>query len=140
MLSRILAAFSSARTVTVGSVRDGDSFETAPDAHGRIERVRLLSINAPEYHAPGGRAARAALAAMIPPGAVVTLEFGHRARDRYGRTLAYVTSAAGLNVNLEMVRRGFAESDVYSGDGGLFGLQLGLSEAGARLAGRGLWG
>lgn len=140
MLSRILAAFSSDRTVTVGMIRDGDSFDTAPDARGEVERVRMLSINAPEYRRPGGVEARAALASMIPVGSRVTLRYGSRDVDKYGRTLAYVTSQAGHDVNLEMVRRGYASADVYDGDGGLFGLHLGISQLWARIKGRGLWG
>ncbi len=87
----------------VARVSDGDSFYCEG-----AKRVRLTGIDAPEL-AQGaiGDQARAALVALMPPGAEVTLELDVAPEDRYGRTLAYVWRDGNM-VNREMVRRGWA--------------------------------
>lgn len=110
------------------SVIDGDSLS------GGGERLRLLGIDAPEYRQqcqregvawPCGRAARDALALLLPNGHA---ECRGRQRDRYGRLLV-TCRVDGLDVNAEMVRRGMAVS---------FG-DYQTEEAEARTARAGLW-
>ena len=97
-----------AGTCTVGTISDGDTFACTNGA-----RVRLLLIDTPERaQAPYGEQARAALAALIPPGSDVRLEFDVEEQDRYGRLLAYV-HRGGTIVNEQMARQGYALSLIY---------------------------
>jgi micrococcal nuclease len=59
--------------------------------------------------------------------------------DRYGRLLRYVWRD-GLNVNLELVRRGAAAPYFYGGDRGRYASRLLADAVAAKRAGRGLWG
>jgi endonuclease YncB( thermonuclease family) len=92
---------------TVLSVGDGDTL-TVNDS-GRRTTIRLACIDAPESaQSPYGSQSRAALQALAPVGAAVTIQ--GNTRDRYGRTVAEILRG-NTNVNLELVRRG--EAFVY---------------------------
>jgi endonuclease YncB( thermonuclease family) len=127
---------------TVASVEDGDGLTLAD---GR--RVRLAGIDAPEPPpaaadgaAPGGSpaaAAREALAALAL-GKAVTLAFGAHPRDRYGRVVAQLTTADGLWLQGELLRRGLARVHSFADDRAMVPRMLAI-EAEARTAGRGLW-
>lgn len=99
---------------------DGDTIDIVID--GTEERVRLTGIDTPEVahggspERPGnyaecfGDAAAAFIVDLLPIGTSVRLERDVVARDDYGRLLAYVyRSTDGLFVNVELVRRGFAQ-------------------------------
>jgi len=116
-------------------VVDGDSIEVIA-ANGRIERVRLIGIDAPEYRTqPYGQEARAALSAVLETreafGRRPTLTIRRCGRDQYGRTLARVWRGS-LCVNSWMIANGHA----WAERGSLAG---NLSMAQARLSRRGLW-
>lgn len=135
-----------ARRVVVERVLDGDTITVTGD-----ERVRLLTINAPELHATtraddadcGAQAAADALSALLPPGTPVLLNGlkGEPPTDRYGRTLSrvFLDRPGGLvNISLYLAEGGLvrvyteyptADSDDASQ----------LADA-ARSAKRGLWG
>jgi endonuclease YncB( thermonuclease family) len=122
---------------TVASVTDGDTLRLRD---GR--RVRLVQIDAPEESADCyGREATAELARLAPPGTVVSLEQDAHldAVDDYGRLLRYVL-VAGVDVNLELVRRGAAVPYFFRGDRGIHWKELLVAVADARAARRGLWG
>lgn len=92
----------------VRHIADGDTLECATEG-----RVRLIGIDTPEPgQEPFGSAATAALAAIIPTGATVQLEFDLERRDRYDRLLAYVWFR-GQSVNWRLVRHGWAVSGRY---------------------------
>lgn len=133
-LSLALPSLAGPETAVVRFITDGDSFETED---GR--RVRLLSIDAPELYDCGGTEARIALARLLPVGSRIEMRRGARELDDYGRDLAYVFNARGENVNLEMVRRGFARVDVFDGDGGLMEMRLHAASLSARLESCGLF-
>ena len=122
---------------TVASVADGDTLSLADGA-----RVRLVQIDAPEL---GGecysRAAARELRRLTPVGASVSLEADRRldAVDRYGRLLRYVWRN-GVNVNLELVRRGAATVWLYDGDRGKYAARLLAAARQARAERRGVWG
>ena len=59
--------------------------------------------------------------------------------DRYGRLLRYV-KRNGLNVNLELARRGAAAPYFYGGDRGRYAGSLMRAAQSAKAAKRGLWG
>src|SRR5262245_42932393 len=127
-----------ATSAHVARVIDGDTIVL-----GDGRRVRLVQIDTPE---PGtaecySRAAGRTLRGLLPLGASVTLEADPRLDqvDRYGRLLRYV-HRGGLNLNLELVRRGAATVWLYDGDRGKYASQLLSAASTARKARRGLWG
>jgi micrococcal nuclease len=127
----------SSQVAVVASVYDGDTL-TLRD--GR--RVRLLQIDTPELgsgecYSP---AARTALLSLAPPGKRVVLEADPALdrTDRYGRLLRYV-KRNGVNVNVELARRGAAAPYFYGGDRGRYASSLMRAAQGAKAAKRGLW-
>jgi micrococcal nuclease len=129
---------SAATHARVARVIDGDTIVLANGLH-----VRLLQIDAPE---PGtgecfSRAAGRELRSLLPAGAAVTLEVDPLLDrvDRYGRLLRYVLRG-GLNLNLELVRRGAATVWFYGGDRGRYAARLLAAGIAARKARLGLWG
>ncbi|WP_165356669.1 thermonuclease family protein [Sphingosinicella sp. BN140058] len=88
--------------------------------------MRLAGIDAPEYHQPGGRAARFALDAFLT-GHPIRLSI--RGRDRFGRVVGRVF-VAGRSASWQMLQRGHAWPSTK------LGFIVALP---ARLAGRGLW-
>ena len=122
--------------VEVARVGDGDSIELESG-----ERVRLVQIDAPELGEDEcyGEEALAVLEELLPPGSSVRLEADPRLddADRFDRLLRYV-HRDGLNVNLELVRRGAAS--VWFVDGpGRYADELLDAAREAQEAGRGLW-
>lgn len=89
----------------VKEVVDGDTLILSSG-----ERVRLIGINAPEYGRYYFNEAKQMLG-MLVMGKRIKLEKDITDRDQYGRLLRYVY-VDGLFVNLEMVKRGFA--NVYT--------------------------
>jgi endonuclease YncB( thermonuclease family) len=121
----------------VASVYDGDTLALRD---GR--RVRLLQIDTPELGSGEcySRAARTALLGLAPPGGQVVLEIDPALDrvDRYGRILRYV-KRNGVNVNLELVRRGVAAPYFYRGDRGRYAGALMRAAQSAKATRRGLW-
>jgi micrococcal nuclease len=98
-----------ARTERVTEVIDGDTFKTE-----KGNAVRLLGINAPEIHDPGGDIAKHMLTHMVI-GKNVRLERDATDQDDYGRLLRYVY-VGDVFINAEMVRMGYAELRFYPPD------------------------
>jgi micrococcal nuclease len=121
----------------VDYVTDGDTLRVRSG-----ERIRLLQIDAPELHGDCyGKAARAALERLAPPGATVTLvrDRALDSTDAYGRRLRYVF-ARGTNVNLALVSGGAASPYFFRGERGRYARQLLAAVKRARAARRGYWG
>jgi len=120
----------------VAEVVDGDTIRL-----GDGTRVRLVQIDAPEAEGEcyGGQASRV-LEALLPISTQVGVQTDPALDriDRYGRLLAYVFKG-GLNVNLELVRRGAAAPYFYRGDRGRYAAQLLAAARRARAERRGLW-
>jgi micrococcal nuclease len=123
-------------------VVDGDTVVVRTGS--REERVRYIGVDTPESVKPGTPVqcfAKAAAAAnrRLVEGRAVRLVRDAEARDRYGRTLAYVYRAGdGLFVNAELVRRGYAKPltirpNVAHRE------ELQRLAVAARRAGKGLW-
>jgi len=93
----------------VKEVVDGDTIILSDES-----RVRLIGINTPEYEMYFYEEAREVLEAMVL-GKEVMLEKDISIVDKYGRLLRYVY-AGDLFVNLEMVKRGFANAYTYPPD------------------------
>lgn len=99
----------------VERVVDGDTVRVRFPGQPATESVRLIGVDTPETHGPGGlrecfgREASDHTASLLPPGTAVRLVRDAEARDRYGRLLAYIyRSRDDLFVNLELARKGFA--------------------------------
>lgn len=108
----------------------------------RREKVRYIGIDAPELHhptrgeEPGGREATE-LNRRLVGSQPVRLELDVRARDQYGRLLAYVW-VGDLMVNAELVRLGYAQVMTVPPNVKHQALLVKLQRE-ARDAGRGLW-
>lgn len=108
-------------------------------------QVRLVGLQAPKL--PLGRPnypkwpladeAKEALRALAL-GRRVTLAFGGRRSDRYGRHLAHLYRADGLWIQGEMLKRGLARVYSFRDNRALVPEMLAL-EREARVAGRGIW-
>ncbi len=117
-------------TGRVVGVHDGDSITVL--AAGKVQlKIRLEGIDAPELKQPFSQQSKEALSGLVF-GKTVSLHV--TGTDRYKRTLAVVI-VGGLNVNREMLLRGFAWHFVrYSKDAALKAAQIEAKEAM-----RGLW-
>ena len=97
----------------VRKVYDGD---TVLLTDGR--KIRLLGINTPEIeHANqvaqvGGDAARKWLTQQLL-GTKIRLEFDQEKRDKYKRYLAHIFTKHGVHINYELVRLGFASTNIF---------------------------
>ena len=131
------AARAAEAATVVASVYDGDTL-TLRD--GR--RIRLIQIDTPEVGSGEcySRAARTALVDLTPVGSTVVLEADPTLDkvDRYGRLLRYVRRN-GVNVNIELVRRGAAAPYFYRGERGKYAGRLNAAVASATASKRGLW-
>ena len=122
---------------TVAWVNDGDTLTLAGGA-----KVRLVQIDAPELHGDCyGRAALRALIDLTPNGTRVRLVADPELdeRDVHGRLLRYVYRG-GLNVNVELVRRGAASPYYFREERGGFADELDDAVEGARDRRAGYWG
>jgi micrococcal nuclease len=103
----------------IADVVDGDTLKVRTG--GRRETVRLIGIDTPETHRPntpvecGGPQATDAMTRRARPGTQVTLvtDPTQDRRDRYGRLLAYVDRADGVDLGRAQVRDGWADVYVY---------------------------
>ena len=108
-------------------------------------RVRLVGIMAPklplgrpEFHTePLAEQAKAALAELTM-GRRLTLSYGGRRLDRYGRALAHLHDESGVWIQGEMLRRGLARVYTFSDNRAVIGEMLAF-EAEARAGARGVW-
>jgi endonuclease YncB( thermonuclease family) len=109
-------------TAVVASIYDSDTLSLRD---GR--RVRLVQIDTPELGSGEcySRAARTVLLSLAPIGRPVVLEIDPALdrTDRYGRILRYV-KPNGVNVNVELVRRGAAAPYFYRSDRGRYAATL----------------
>jgi micrococcal nuclease len=112
------AAPKAERRARVISIVDGDTIKVRL-ADGSRETVRLVGIDTPESRRPntpvecGAEQAGAALNRLLARREVVLVRDPTQdARDRYGRTLAYV-DVGSLDAGEQMVRGGWAKPYVY---------------------------
>ena len=131
---------------TVVAVVDGDTVRVRFPGRSAPESVRLIGIDTPETHGPGGlrecfgAEASARTSSLLPEGEAVRLERDVEARDRYARLLAYVhRKRDGLFVNLALARDGFA-APLSIPPNVAHASALVAAAGEARAAGRGLWG
>lgn len=89
-------------TGPVVKVQDGDTLTVL--VHQRQVKIRLESIDAPESKQPFGKRSQQSLAQLCAAKTATVHETG---KDRYGRTLGWVT-CDNLDASSEQVRRGMA--------------------------------
>jgi micrococcal nuclease len=140
VLSLLFISSSYASSLKVSRVTDGDTI-TVRD--GRVETIiRLVGIDAPEIShkkrepsQPYGEAATKYLAGQMLNKTVEIKDYG---LDRYERTLG-VVFLNGTNINLEMIKAGYAE--VYRGTpaAGFDSVPYWKAEEDARAAKKGMW-
>jgi micrococcal nuclease len=127
--------------VPVTRVVDGDTVRVLRES--REERIRLIGIDAPEVDWYGGQAEcfgdeAGRFLRRLLAGERVVLEVDREPTDRYGRTLAYLYTEEGLQVNLLLVQEGYAEVTIYPPND-RYEDELRAAQADAQQAGRGLW-
>jgi micrococcal nuclease len=130
-------------TASVVRAVDGDTLIVRLDS-GERQRVRVIGVDTPEDVAPGrpvqcwSRKAAAFTKAALE-GRSVTLVLGREEQDRYGRTLAYVTRSDGFDLEVELLRGGYARTlEIAPNDDRA--ARYAALERTARRAGVGLWG
>jgi micrococcal nuclease len=140
------AATTGAGAATIDHVVDGDTVRVRFPGRRGTESVRLIGIDTPETHGPGGlrecfgQEAAARTARLLPEGTEVRLVRDEEARDRYGRLLAYVyRSSDDLFVNLSLARDGYAAALSFAPNPAPRE-EIGHAVDAARDADRGLWG
>jgi micrococcal nuclease len=128
---------------TVTRVVDGDTLHVR--IGGADDKVRLVGIDTPETHGPGGlrecfgQEATRHMEDLLPVGTAVTVVRDVEARDRYGRLLAYIYRARdGLFVNLAMAREGYAVPLTIAPNVA-HAAEFVAAASDARRANRGLW-
>lgn len=105
--SFLVKTFDEKTQVFIDRVIDGDTIVSNGSS------IRLLGINSPEKGESLSLEAKEFLESQVL-NKTVFLEYGKDKKDRYGRTLAYVF-VNGKNINLEIVRNGFANPYFPSG-------------------------
>ena len=126
-------------------VIDGDTIDVRVGnwLTGKIYRVRMIGIDAPETKHPrkgtepyGRKAARELRKAL--EGRKVYLELDSEAVDRYGRLLAYVYRSDGMDPQATLIRNGLARAVRY-GKNSRHYFTYKRYEQEAKQAGRGIW-
>jgi micrococcal nuclease len=119
-------------------VVDGDTVDVTLRGGGR-ERVRLIGIDTPESGSCyAERAAAQARRLALRKRVVLKGDPTQDTRDRYGRLLAYVWTAAGKDVGYQLVGGGFAKVYVYAAPFQRLAAYR-RAEVSARSAARGVW-
>ncbi len=125
---------------SVREVIDGDTLQLSNGA-----RIRLIGVDAPELHGPGGlpepfaaEATEFVRGAVATRGGEVRLEFDRVLQDRYGRFLAYVY-AGDLFINEELVRQGLARARLEFDYSSYMKARFRDAEREAQKAARGIW-
>lgn len=88
----------------VVGITDGDTIKVL-DSDKQVHKIRLYGIDCPEKGQPFGTKAKQKASDLAFQKTVKIQEFD---TDRYGRTIADVILPDGRNMNLEMIRSGFA--------------------------------
>lgn len=91
-------------TGKVVSIADGDTFTYLTPDNQQV-KVRLFGIDCPEKKQDFGTVARQKLSELVFGQAVKVVQ---KDKDRYGRTVAIVYNAKGMNVNEQMLAEGMA--------------------------------
>jgi micrococcal nuclease len=125
--------------VKVVRVVSGQSFEVLGmgDQPNLVSQVRLVGIDAPDLRQrPWGEKSKERLEGLIANQPVM-LEFDIEAKDKIGRTLAYVWKD-GVLLNEQLVKDGYGLF-VARSPNHKYNLKLDRAQQWARLMGQGIW-
>lgn len=128
--------------VSVVRVTDGDTVVVDPPVGGE-DSVRMIGVDTPETEgSPRGEQPYGAEAAAFAEdrlgGRPVELEFDREREDDFGRALAYVY-VEGAMFNETLLEEGYAQVATFPPNTRYLG-RFEEAQAGAREAGRGIWG
>jgi endonuclease YncB( thermonuclease family) len=90
---------------TVIEVHDGDTCYLDVDlgfTTHTYQHVRLAHVNAPELHEANGERAKERLAELLADGPLIINTTRDR-REKYGRMLATITNASGIDVGSQLL-------------------------------------
>ena len=96
--------FATVLTGQVVKITDGDTFVLLDKNRNQI-KIRLDGIDAPEKNQAYGNKAKQYLSSMIWG---VPVKVNVTKKDRYGRSIGKVSTAKFKDVNLEMIKAGYA--------------------------------
>ncbi len=122
--------------VTVLYIIDGDTL-TVTLSDGRIDTVRLIGIDTPEFGECFADEATAVLTALAPPGSQIGMTGDVSDRDQFDRLLRYLW-VGQVSVNEELVSRGAAVARQYPPDTAMAN-RFENAQSVAISAGLGLW-
>lgn len=107
LLTFLLSSISYAQALTgrVVKIADGDTF-TLLTADNEQVKVRLDGIDAPEKGQPFANRAKEYLSSMIWNDSTIVVTVIKK--DHYGRSVARISTAGIPDVNIEMIKAGFA--------------------------------
>jgi micrococcal nuclease len=126
---------------TVVRVVDGDTFIARTNA-GKQIRIRLIGVDTPESTTKQecfGKKASLFTKGLLLPGTGVSITYGKGRLDKYGRTLAYVTTTKGVDVQRVLLQGGFARTMSIAPNTDRK-MEFAALELAARAARVGLWG
>lgn len=84
------------------------------------EHIRLEGLDTPEKGKPGAAAAAARVRELAPAGTIVSLQCGPDPEDKYGRILATITTAEGVNINGTLLNENLAKAYAGGSKAGLW--------------------
>ncbi len=122
----------------VTRIYDGDTFACVPATSSTPLIIRLLYVDAPESAQRLGAASTAILRDALPVGRAIGLRFDTDSLDSFGRTLAWIETAAHANLNLWMAEDGWVTDLIIPPNTALAGA-IRSAVSNARAASRGLW-
>ncbi|MBL3649148.1 5'-nucleotidase C-terminal domain-containing protein [Bacillus vallismortis] len=134
----------------VDRVVDGDTIHLKSPILGTT-KVRFVNVDTPEtYHTPKneadenqlsfGKKASDYLKTILSSGERITVKVGSEAKDSYGRLLGQVITESGSNVNLELVKNGYAPTYfIWPVDNEEDYQQFQAAAAAAKKAQKGIW-
>ena len=126
-----MATFAQTLTGKVVKIADGDTFTLLVDGHDQY-KIRLDGIDCPEKRQNFSKKATQYLSSMIWE-QTVTVKVS--TKDRYGRYIGKVSTPAIADVNLEMIKAGYAWHYKEYNDDPVYA----DAEAKAREQKKGLW-
>jgi len=101
-------------TYTIAKVVDGDTIDVEQGIEVLLYRIRLLGIDTPEEGEPGFNEAKEFLKKETYGKSVILEKDPSQDLGRYGRPLRYIV-VDGRNINVEMVRLGYARARWHKG-------------------------
>jgi endonuclease YncB( thermonuclease family) len=129
---------STASSVTVSSVTDGDTLRFSPAQEG-VTVLRMLHVDAPELaQTPWGEQSRAELLRLAPAATVLRIDTEQTRIDPFGRLLGHAIRSDGLDLNREQLRLGQGVLFVIWPNVGRFE-DYRAAEIEAQNEGRGIW-